>query len=60
MATPVLYEYPSPLAGFEDAPPLSTDTRPDGTGFVNPKRDGLSEAYHRFTAPLDNGTRGGL
>ncbi|QPH18956.1 hypothetical protein C2857_004082 [Epichloe festucae Fl1] len=60
MATPVLYEYPPPLAGFEDAPPLPTDTRPDGTGLVNPKRDSLSEAYHRFTAPLDNGTRGGF
>ncbi|KAK2600113.1 hypothetical protein QQS21_005128 [Conoideocrella luteorostrata] len=60
MATPVIYTYPSPLAGFENAPPLSTDKQDDGKSLVNPTRAGRSAAYDSFTAPLDNGIRGGF
>ncbi|KAH6611634.1 hypothetical protein Trco_001654 [Trichoderma cornu-damae] len=51
MANPSKYEYPSPLAGFENAPPLSDEMNEDGRTFVNPKRESLSEAYDRFTEP---------
>lgn len=54
--------YPSPLAGFEDAPPLPEEKSEDGKSLVNPPRadGGLSTAYERFADPLDNGRRGGL
>ncbi|CRK29526.1 putative 21.2 kDa protein like [Verticillium longisporum] len=55
-----LQKYPSPLSGFEDAAPLPTDLGEDGKSFVNPPREGLSDSYEKFTAPLDNGTRGGF
>lgn len=54
------HTYPSPLAGFEDAPPLSEEKNADGKSLVNPEREGLSDAYQRFTQPLDTGIRGGL
>ncbi|KAH0497681.1 hypothetical protein TgHK011_004970 [Trichoderma gracile] len=60
MANQLKYTYPSPLAGFENAPPLSDERNEDGKSFVNPKREYLSEAYSRFTDPLDNGRRGGF
>ncbi|KAK1237062.1 hypothetical protein MKX07_000484 [Trichoderma sp. CBMAI-0711] len=60
MANPLKYTYPSPLAGFENAPPLSDERNEDGKSFVNPMREHLSEAYSRFTDPLDNGRRGGF
>lgn len=60
MADPSQYTYPSPLAGFEDAPPLPTETNEDGKSLVNPKREGLSDAYEHFTHPVNNGIRGGL
>lgn len=60
MPNPWDYKYPSPLAGFENAPPLSTETNDDGKSLVNPKRDGLSEAYESFTQPLKTDRRGGL
>ncbi|KAI1174351.1 DOPA-like domain-containing protein [Nemania sp. FL0916] len=52
--------YPSPLAGYEDAPPLPSERAEDGKSFVNPKSDGLSTAYEKFVDPLDNGRRGGF
>ncbi|KAG7132800.1 putative 21.2 kDa protein like [Verticillium longisporum] len=55
-----LQKYPSPLSGFEDAAPLPTDLGEDGKSFVNPPREGLSDSYEKFTAPLDNGRRGGF
>ncbi|GAO19273.1 uncharacterized protein UV8b_04971 [Ustilaginoidea virens] len=58
MAAPVAHKYPSPLAGFETAPPLPADL--DAKTPVNPEGKALSEAYDRFTAPLDNGQRGGF
>ncbi|KAL9470851.1 hypothetical protein ACSS6W_008792 [Trichoderma asperelloides] len=58
MANPLKYKYSSPLAGFENAPPLSEERNEDGKSLVNPQREGLSEAYNTFTEPLDNGRRG--
>ena len=54
--------YPSPLAGFEGAPPLPEEKSEDGKSLINPPRsDGrLSTAYEHFADPLDNGRRGGL
>jgi DOPA 4,5-dioxygenase len=60
MANPLKYKYASPLAGFENAPPLSDEKNEDGKSFANPKREALSESYNSFTEPLDNGRRGGL
>ncbi|KAL7933886.1 DOPA-like domain-containing protein [Trichoderma chlorosporum] len=60
MANALKYTYPSPLAGLENAPPLSDERNEDGKSFVNPPREGLSEAYTKFTEPLDNGRRGGF
>lgn len=60
MPNPWDYKYASPLAGFEDAPPLPTDTNDDGKSLVNPPRDGLSEAYRSFAWPLKTDRRGGL
>ncbi|KAK5988321.1 putative 21.2 kDa protein [Cladobotryum mycophilum] len=55
MANPFTYKYPELLAGFEDAPPLSEEKAEDGKSLINPKREGLSDAYERFTAPLERG-----
>ena len=52
--------YPSPLVGYEDAPPLPNERAEDGKSFVNPKSDKLSTAYEQFTDPLEKGRRGGL
>ncbi|KAH7020913.1 DOPA-like domain-containing protein [Microdochium trichocladiopsis] len=55
--------YPPPLSGkYANLPPLPEDKAPDGKSYVNPPAaDGKpSEAYGRFTAPLDNGIRGGF
>lgn len=60
MSRPVKYNYTSPLAGYENAPPLSEEKNTDGKSLVNPPRDGLSGSYERFPVPLDNGRRGGL
>lgn len=60
MSRPVKQNYPSPIAGYEGAPPLSEERNDDGKSFVNPKREGLSDTYQRFADPLDNGRRGGL
>ena len=45
------YPYPSPLAGYENAPPLPTGFNEDGKSLVNtpgPK----SKAYDEFLAPI--------
>jgi hypothetical protein len=60
MADPSLYTYPSPLQGYEGSEPLPSDTAADGKSFVNPPAAAKSEAYHAFTAPITNGTRGGF
>ncbi|TVY16037.1 putative 21.2 kDa protein [Lachnellula arida] len=58
MASPAHYTYPSPLAGYENAPPLPDEKAADGKSYVNPPTGVLSKSYERFTEPLDNGIRG--
>jgi hypothetical protein len=60
MADPSLYTYPSPLKGYENAPPLPDERAEDGKSYKNPQTGVLSKSYERFTEPLDNGIRGGL
>ncbi|KAK3384365.1 DOPA-like domain-containing protein [Lasiosphaeria ovina] len=60
MSDPSSYSYPSPLAGYENAPPLPDDRADDGKSFLNPQTGVLSSAYERFVEPLDNGRRGGF
>jgi DOPA 4,5-dioxygenase len=58
MADPSSYDYPSPLAGYENAPPLPDERAADGKSYVNPETGKLSVAYEKFVEPLDNGVRG--
>ncbi|KAI0129635.1 DOPA-like domain-containing protein [Xylariales sp. AK1849] len=60
MSDPSLYQYPSPLAGYENAPPLPDERAGDGKSYVNPPNNKLSKAYEEFAEPLDNGRRGGF
>jgi hypothetical protein len=60
MADPSAYDYPSPLAGYEDAPPLSNEKAADGKAISNPQTGILSKSYERFCEPLDYGIRGAL
>lgn len=62
MAGPLSYAYPSPLAGYENAPPLPDEIAKDGKSYINPPSatGKSSESYSKFTEPLANGTRGGL
>lgn len=55
-----VYSYPSPLTGYENAPPLPEEKAEDGKSYVNPPAEKRSEAYDKFIAPLDQGIRGGL
>jgi hypothetical protein len=52
--------YPSPLTGYENAPPLPEERAEDGKSYQNPQTGVLSSAYEKFTDPLENGRRGGL
>ncbi|KAK4190828.1 DOPA-like domain-containing protein [Podospora australis] len=54
------FNYPSPLAGYENAPPLPDARTDDGKSYVNPPTGVLSPAYEKFVEPLDNGRRGGF
>ena len=60
MADPSAYTYPSPLAGYENAAPLSDEKAEDGKSYLNPQTGVLSKSYQEFTDPLDKGIRGGL
>ncbi|PUU81867.1 DOPA-like domain-containing protein [Tuber borchii] len=61
MADPSTYNYPSPLAGYENAPPLPVTFNPDGKSFQNERTGKLSAAYERFPEPIENGqTSGGF
>ena len=60
MADPSLYTYPSPLLGYENAPPLPGEKAADGKSYINHQTRVLSKSYERFTEPLDMGIRGGL
>lgn len=57
---PSHYTYPSPLAGYENAPPLPDEKAEDGKSYKNPQTGVLSKAYETFVPPLDSGVRGGL
>lgn len=54
------FPYPSPLAGYENAPPLPDEKAEDGKSYLNPQTGVLSTSYERFADPLDNGQRGAL
>ncbi|RDL42031.1 DOPA-like protein [Venustampulla echinocandica] len=58
MADASAYTYPSPLQGYENAPPLPDEKAEDGKSYANPPTGVLSKSYERFTEPLDNGVRG--
>ncbi|KAL2197906.1 DOPA-like domain-containing protein [Corynascus similis CBS 632.67] len=60
MAGALNYTYPSPLAGYEDAPPLPEERAEDGKSYRNIQTGVLSSAYDKFPEPLDNGRRGGF
>lgn len=60
MADPSLYQYPSPLAGWESDEPLSAEKNEDGKSLKNPEPTKLSSSYEKFVEPLDSGIRGGL
>jgi len=60
MADPSLYQFPSPLEGYRDLPPLPNEFTEDGKSYVNPPTGKLSSSYEQFTAPLDRGRRGGF
>ncbi|MCJ1452230.1 hypothetical protein MMC28_002572 [Mycoblastus sanguinarius] len=60
MSDPALYEYPSPLAGYEHLPSLPDEKASDGKSYVNPQTEVLSEAYEKFVDPIDKGKRGGF
>jgi len=60
MADPSAYIYPSPLAGYENAPPLPNEISEDGKSYVNPRTGILSKSYEKFIEPLDDGRRGGF
>ncbi|KAK1831078.1 DOPA-like domain-containing protein [Podospora conica] len=54
-------QYPSPLAGYEDAAAqLTYDRNPDGKSIRNTQTGVLSTAYSEFPSPLDNGIRCGF
>ncbi|KAF4998975.1 hypothetical protein FGRMN_2774 [Fusarium graminum] len=53
-----VFTYPSPLTGYENAPPLSDEIAEDGKSYVNPPAEKLSEAYEQFIEPLDRSQRG--
>ena len=59
MADPTLYDYPSPLAGYENLPPLPEERAADGKSYLNPP-SALSKSYETFVEPLDTGISGGL
>lgn len=60
MSDPFLYQYPSPLEGYEGLPPLSDELNEDGKSYKNPQTGILSEAYHNFTSGVTNSIRGGF
>ncbi|RPA92385.1 hypothetical protein L873DRAFT_1817707 [Choiromyces venosus 120613-1] len=59
MADPSLYTYPSPLAGYENEPPLPTTLNSDSRSVYNPETGKLSAAYEKFPEPIDNGQNPG-
>ncbi|KIW15472.1 hypothetical protein PV08_05518 [Exophiala spinifera] len=60
MSDPFLYDYPSPLEGYENLPPLPDELNEDGKSFKNPQTGVLSPSYEKFTSGVTNGRRGGF
>ncbi|KAF2436182.1 hypothetical protein EJ08DRAFT_229444 [Tothia fuscella] len=60
MTDPSIYEYPSPLEGYEGLEPLTDEISSDGKSYVNPPATERSKAYTEFVSPIDNGIRGGF
>ncbi|KAF3761608.1 hypothetical protein M406DRAFT_265991 [Cryphonectria parasitica EP155] len=54
------YTFPSPAAGYENAPPLPEEKAEDGKSLKNPETGVLSKAYETFIDPLSKGRRGGF
>ncbi|KAI1387648.1 DOPA-like domain-containing protein [Hypoxylon trugodes] len=54
------FKYPSPLEGYENAPPLPEEKHEDGKSYRNPVTETLSKTYLEFPDPLDKGRRGGF
>ncbi|KAF9047104.1 hypothetical protein BDZ89DRAFT_1058171 [Hymenopellis radicata] len=50
--------YPSPLIGYENAPPLPTGVNPDGKSLKNNLGGPRSKAYDEFPDPLDKRNNG--
>ncbi|KAK7060999.1 hypothetical protein VNI00_000734 [Paramarasmius palmivorus] len=50
--------YPSPLVGYENAPPLPTEISSDGKSLVNLESKTLSKAYDEFVDPIDKKNNG--
>ncbi|KXT01709.1 hypothetical protein AC578_2792 [Pseudocercospora eumusae] len=57
---PTLYEYPSPLEGWENHEPLSNARNEDGKSLKNPPPTSQSPAYTNFPSPITNDIRGGF
>ncbi|MCJ1480417.1 hypothetical protein MMC06_000572 [Schaereria dolodes] len=60
MDDPSAYEYPSPLEGYENLPPLPNERENSGQGkaYVNPQTGVLSKAYEEFVDPITKSSRG--
>ncbi|KAH8659885.1 DOPA-like domain-containing protein [Xylariales sp. PMI_506] len=59
MPTFIEPQWPSLLAGYENAPALPDQQEPNGV-YINPQSGQMSTAYQIFPEPLDNGDRGGF
>ncbi|KXT18789.1 hypothetical protein AC579_8256 [Pseudocercospora musae] len=57
---PTLYEYPSPLEGWENHEPLTNERNEDGKSLKTPSPTTQSPAYSQFTSPITNDIRGGF
>lgn len=60
MADSSLFDFPSPLTGYEHAPGLPEDRNEDGKSMRNNSTGKLSSAYAEFPDPLLRNRRGGL
>ena len=76
MSDPSLYQYESPLKGWERLDPLPkyvqsfqvycvkltvfSDKAEDGKSFINPPAAKKSDAYDAFVSPISNDRRGGF
>ncbi|KAB8236892.1 uncharacterized protein BDW43DRAFT_297914 [Aspergillus alliaceus] len=54
------FEYPSPLAGYENLEPLPVEFNEDGKSIKNPQHGVRSKAYEEFPDPLAKDRQGGF